>query len=184
MENSQLSSQPPTHPVSAKHDLFKLSKRTQFLPPMYFFLVCLLYYSQRALHFVWHFWSPTVWRLFPPTSNSLWHRVSYWVSSRISSWVSYSLTCVWLSLPRKHQIPWLKAQFHKSAPPPHIHMHIIQTQITRPGYHYLSLSLTITQLKLEVPMTPSLSSISLLEQLTELREAFMLTSLLKDMIRI
>lgn len=77
-------------------------------------------------------------------------------------------------VPRVHQFwPWLpgdsirfhklKAQSHKTTPSP------LQMMVTRPGCH---LCFWPTSYRSEVPTTPSLGSINLLESLIELRETF------------
>lgn len=84
-----------------------------------------------------------------------------------TAWVSYESTQLWHHLPREsirsHRI---RAESYKTVPPPPV-----QTPFTSRGVH---LCLLPTTYRSEVPMTPSLCLINLLEWLTELREAFYL----------
>ena len=88
-----------------------------------------------------------------------------------TSCMSYNLTQFWHCLPGGNiKFHWLKAQSHKTAPTP-LHTNY------KSGCH---LCFWLISCKSEVPMTPSLCLINLLEWLTELRNTVYLlpTSLL------
>lgn len=91
-----------------------------------------------------------------------------------SGWVSYNLTEFWGYLPevnvRSHR---LRAHLHKSGPHPHIHTYF-KCQLQ-------ALCFWPTSYRLEVPKTPSLGLINLLECLTELCTTLTFINLLKGM---
>ena len=82
------------------------------------------------------------------------------------SQISYILTEFWHYLPGNSiRIHRLRAQSHKTLPP------LTKMPITSPGYHPCFWPMGY---RLEVPKSPSLVLINLLEWLTELRETFYL----------
>ena len=121
-----------------------------FLCPVYLFPVIFVCFWHKTLHL----WSPDMWRFPPPPqNNSFQHQVDVLQFNSILT----------VSTGRELRSHRVRAQSHKSVPaiPPTPNPLTLQ----RPGYH---LHFWPTSYRLDVPITPSLGLIKLLEWLREL----------------
>ena len=137
-----------TDSVKEKLRFFLCRKKTHFLPTVFLSYVSPLLFTQNASLLT--LLVPNTWRFSSTAGSSLQCQL-----------LSCKLTQFWHCLPGdtigSHR---LRAQSHMIPPPVPQNTHTLQTPVASPGYH---LSFWPTDYRWEVPKTPSLGLINLLE---------------------